>query len=244
MSDLLRNLSITLVEPEYPVNVGYVARLAKNFGVRRVYFVNPKVDLSAASIYAAHGADVLDRAETVEFGEIRRVHDLLVATTAIRARRKGNLVRRVMRPERAASYLRSAKSSSLVLGREATGLTNDEIRFCDVVTSVDTGSEYPTMNVSHSLAILLYLASRRDPSRVRPPSRSARELFARNLHELAVSARFQRHRSDRLGEIAKRVAVTSQTGEKEMLLMAGIFRRAVQTIKAENEFRAQTRSKT
>jgi len=95
---LLRNLSITLVEPEYPVNVGYVARLAKNFGVRRIYFVNPKVDLSAASIYAAHGADVLDRAKTVEFGELRRIHDLLVATTAIRARRRGNLVRRVLRP--------------------------------------------------------------------------------------------------------------------------------------------------
>ena len=69
-------------------------------------------------------------------------------------------------------------------------------------------------------------------------------MFARNLHELAVSARFQRHRLDRLGEIAKRIAVTSQTGEKEMLLMAGIFRRAVQTIKEEKKFRAQTRSKT
>ena len=74
--------------------------------------------------------------------------------------------------------------------------------------------------------------------------RSARELFARNLHELAVSARFQKHRSDRLGEIAKRIAVTSQTGEKEMLLMTGIFRRAVQTITRENKSRAQTRSKT
>ena len=178
LSDLLRNLSITLVEPEYPVNVGYVARLAKNFGVRRIFFVNPKVDLSAASIYAAHGADVLDRAETIGFRDLRRIHDLLVATTAIRARRKGNLVRKVMRPERAASYLRSAKSSSLVLGREATGLRNDEIRFCDVVTSVDTGTEYPTMNVSHSLAILLYLASRRDPTRVRLLSKSASTTLA------------------------------------------------------------------
>jgi hypothetical protein len=101
--------------------------------------------------------------KSVEFGELRRIHELLVATTAIRARRRRNLVRRVMRPERAASYLRSAKSSCVVLGREATGLRNDEIRFCDLVTSVDTGTEYPTMNVSHSLAILLYLASRGTP---------------------------------------------------------------------------------
>ena len=69
-------------------------------------------------------------------------------------------------------------------------------------------------------------------------------MFARNLHELAVSARFQKHRSDRLGEIAKRIAVTSRTGEKEVLLMTGIFRRAVQTIREESESRVQTRSKT
>ncbi len=228
---MLRGLSITLVEPEYPVNVGHVARLAKNFGVRRIYLVNPKVDLSAASIYAAHATDVLDRAESIEFEELRRTHDLLIATTAIRARRRGNLVRRVMRPERAASYLRSAKSSSLVLGRESTGLRNDEIKYCDAVTSVDTGAEYSTMNVSHALAIILYLVSRSDSSRITLPSRSARELFARSLYELAVSARLQKYRTDRLSEIAKRIAVTSQSGERETLLMTGIFRRAVHTIR-------------
>ncbi len=225
------------------MNVGYVARLAKNFGVGRIYFVNPKVDLSAASIYAAHGVDMLDRAETTDFGKLRKIHDLLVATTAIRGRRKGNLVRRIMKAERAATYIRSAKSPSLVMGRESTGLKNDEIRLCDVVTSIDTGTEYGTLNLSHALAILLYLTSTTDLSRVRLQSRSVRELFARNLYELGVSARFQKHRADRLSEAAKRIALTSQSGEKEMLLMTGIFRKAVQTIR-EKDSRSQVRSKT
>jgi len=240
---MLRNLSITLVEPEYPVNVGYVARLAKNFGVGRIFFINPKVDLSAASIYAAHGADILFRAETTDFERLRKTHDLLVATTAIKGRRKGNLVRRVAKPERAVMYIRSAKSPSLVLGRDSTGLKNDEIRQCDLVTSIDTGTEYGTLNLSHALTILLYLTSRRDSTRIQVQSRAVRELFALNLYELAVSARFQRHRIDKLREEAKRIALTSQSGEKEMLLMVGIFRKAVQMIR-EKKIRGQVRSKT
>jgi len=240
---LLQNLSVTLVEPEYPVNVGYVARLAKNFGVGRVYFVNPRVDLSAAGIYAAHAADLLEQAETTTFKKLRASHDLLVATTAIRARRRGNVLRRVVKPQRAAAYLRAANSPSLVLGREATGLKNEELRLCDVVTSIDTGTGYSTLNVSHALAILLYLASENDHSKVKVQSRITRELFAKNLYDLAISAKFQEHRRVKVNEVAKRIALTSQAGEKEMLFMTGIFRKAAQVIR-EQRSGNQTRSKT
>ena len=61
----LGNLSVTVVGAEYPVNLGYTARVMKNFGVRRLYLVDPKVDMRAASVYASHGADVLKDAEVV-----------------------------------------------------------------------------------------------------------------------------------------------------------------------------------
>jgi len=52
-------LSITIVGAEYPVNLGYTARLMKNFGLKRLYLVSPNCDMRAASVYASHGADVL-----------------------------------------------------------------------------------------------------------------------------------------------------------------------------------------
>ena len=60
-------------------------------------------------------------------------------------------------PEEAAGYVSSAKTPSLVFGRDTTGLRNEELARCDVVTSIATGTGYRTLNVSHSMSILLYV---------------------------------------------------------------------------------------
>ena len=60
---LPKGVSVTLVAPRYPVNLGHVARLVRNFGVERLYLVNPRVDISVAAVYASHASDVLDDAE-------------------------------------------------------------------------------------------------------------------------------------------------------------------------------------
>jgi tRNA/rRNA methyltransferase len=86
LKELHEILSVTVVGAEYPVNLGYIARLLKNFGVRRLYLVDPKVDMRAASVYASHGSDILEDAQVVTLGRVRKVHDFLLATTAIRAR--------------------------------------------------------------------------------------------------------------------------------------------------------------
>ena len=78
-------LSVTVVGAEYPVNLGYTARLMKNFGVERLYLVGARCDMRAASVYASHGSDILEGAEVVTLEKVRRIHDLLLATTAIRA---------------------------------------------------------------------------------------------------------------------------------------------------------------
>ena len=118
---------MTLVEPKYPVNVGHIARLLKNFGVKKLYLVNPGVDMSVAAIYASHASEVLDEAEVVTLRKVREEHELMVATTAVKATRKSNLVRKMVSPEELRPMLLSAGTSSLVFGRDSTGLTNEEI---------------------------------------------------------------------------------------------------------------------
>ena len=61
--------------------------------MRRLYLVDPRCDMRAASVYASHGADVLEDAEVVTLAKVRKTHDLLLATTAIRARRGANVSR-------------------------------------------------------------------------------------------------------------------------------------------------------
>lgn len=217
---------------EYPVNLGYTARLMKNFGLTRLYLVDPNCDMRAASVYASHGAEVLKEAEVVTLAKVRGNHDLLLGTTAIRARRGANIGRTAVKPEDAVSLALAAESASLVLGRDTTGLTNQELALCDVVTTVETGTDYKTLNVSHSAAILLYLAwrsSRRAAGGREGGSRASgerREAFAKYAYELALTSGMQRHRADRVVQVAKRVALKSEVSSKELGLLVSLMRRA------------------
>ncbi|MGH9917310.1 MAG: TrmH family RNA methyltransferase, partial [Nitrososphaerales archaeon] len=213
LSDLL---SVTVVGAEYPVNLGYTARLMKNFGVERLYLVGAKCDMRAASVYASHGSDILERAEAVTLAKVRKTHDLLLGTTAIRARRGANVSRTTVRPEDAVARIMAAESASMVFGRDTTGLTNEELALCDLVTTVDTRTDYRTLNVSHSVAILLYLASTAHAAvstmRVAATPRAARErreAFSRYAYQLAIASGMQKHRVERMVQIARRVALKS-----------------------------------
>jgi len=219
--------SVTLVEPNYPVNVGHTARLLKNFGVKKLYLVKPKIDISVAAVYASHASDVLDRAIVTTFENVREENELLVATTAVRASKKSNIIRKPIGPDCLRSILSSSRTSSLVFGRDTTGLTNDEIRICDVTTTIDTVPAYRALNLGHAVAIILYLASKGVGTSVRVQSRRAREVFAESLYELAVASKMPPHRVKNLFQAGKRIATTSDLTDAQLNLMTGVFRRAL-----------------
>lgn len=224
---LPEGFSVTVVEPQYPVNLGHVARLVKNFGVRKLYLVRPNVDMSVATVYSAHAADVLEKAELTTLEDVRRRNELLIASTAIRAKRKSNLARRTVRPEDIPRYVRSAKSSSLVLGRDTTGLTNEELAMCDVTTVLETGTRYRTLNVAHALAIMLYLASRSRAMARRGSSRTARQIFAENLAALASASRMPAHKVRTMEEAAARMAASSGLTDVQLSFLTGVLRKAL-----------------
>lgn len=227
-------LSVTLVEPKYPVNVGHVARLVKNFGVAKLYLVNPKVDMSVAAVYAAHASDVLDDARKVSFGRLRRENDLLVATTAVRASKGSNVIRRTVKPERVGEIVRAARTASLVFGRDTTGLTNEEIAQCDITTVIDTGTRYRTLNVGHAVAITLYLVSKgREKKSGSTQSRVARNLFADSFYELSLTARMPAHKVRSIREVGKRIASSAGLTDSQLHLMAGVFRKATLSRKVQ-----------
>jgi tRNA/rRNA methyltransferase len=223
-------VSVTLVGPEYPINVGYTARLAKNFGIRKLYLVEPRFDRRVATVYAAHGADIIEKAEEVSLDDVRRRHDLLVGTTAITATRKTNINRLNISPEEVTQYALASKSASLVLGRDTTGLKNEEIALCDIVTTIRTGTDYRTLNVSHSVAILLYVLSRTAIKKSQVPKLRERDAFATYAYELALASGLQKYRAERLKKLARRMTIRSQLDGKELGLLVSLMRKAVMTI--------------
>ncbi len=234
-------VTVTLVGSEFPINAGYTARLIKNFGVRKLYLVEPNFDRRVASVYAAHGSDVLEDAEEIDFDGLRKRHDLLIGTTAVTAIRRANVDRLTVTPEEVAGYVSSSKSASLVFGRDTTGLRNDELARCDMVTSIGTGTGYKTLNVSHSIGILLYVLSKSGLQSRKLPNLGERDMFATYAYQLAIAAGMQAHRAERLRKLARRMTLRSQLDGKELGLLVSLLRKAADAIPGATD---QTRSKT
>lgn len=158
----MTEFSIILVEPRYQGNIGSVARVMKNFGFRQLVLVNPPEILGEARAMAMHAGDILAGARIVEeFSEVKDEFDFLVATTSVIATDR-NPLRTPVSPEDLRESVALEGRIGLVFGREDYGLYNEEIEMCDLLVSIAASSEYPTLNLSHSVAVLLYEISRQE----------------------------------------------------------------------------------
>ena len=59
---VLNSIPVCVMEPTYPINLGYIARVMKNFGLSELFIINPQVKLSDAYPFASHGRDLIDSA--------------------------------------------------------------------------------------------------------------------------------------------------------------------------------------
>ena len=216
-------ISVALVEPKLAINVGYIARLMKNFGLKELLFIKPKFTASRARIFAVGGRDILDKAKVIDFNELR-AFDLLVGTTAIRAKSRLNITRDSVTPERLVGMLQNNSNACIVLGRESTGLTNRELSYCDVVVNIDTLTDYKTLNISHALAIILYEILAKGRSLKTAASKKERELLMSYTISLAQKSDYPKHKQEMLQTTMKRILARSSPTSKEVMLLVSLLR--------------------
>ena len=235
-----------MVEPQYHVNVGHVARLMKNFGLQQLYLINPHFDAEEAIRYAMHGSDVLAQSRTVTLQELRKKFDCVVGTTAIGATSRLNVLRESLSADQLAEIVRKGpgKSFCIVLGREASGMNNKELAACDLVCVIDTKTKYRTMNVAHALAVLLYEISRREPE---PPGRRGKKkvdqasrediaLLLQYVDKLADAGNFDAHKKPLLDAAVKKTLARSLPTAKDVMLMISLLRKGLLAIERNEKF--------
>ena len=153
---------VVLVEPAGPINVGSVARLCANFEVQELRLVKPVCDPldREACRMAVHGLALLRTA--------RRCTSLLEAVADCRrvvasCGRLDHGSIPLHSPEDALRWLVSSGADpsddqpvAVVFGREDRGLTNDELRLCQRVLTLRSAGSYPSLNLSHAVAVVLH----------------------------------------------------------------------------------------
>ena len=156
-------LRTVLVEPKSEENIGAVARVLKNFGFYNLYMVKPPGTGigSKARTVASHARDLLARARIVSAIE-EAVEDasIVVGTTSKRGISRSKQLRMgALTPYQLKERLKEENKDgilALLFGREDIGLLNEELKRCDMVVSIPTSPDYPVMNLSHAVAIVIY----------------------------------------------------------------------------------------
>ncbi|MCG8633641.1 MAG: RNA methyltransferase [Desulfobacterales bacterium] len=155
------NLYVILVRPQGPLNIGSVCRAMKNFGFTRLRLVSPCREYKSlqAKKMALTAFHILEDAEIFDT-LADALHDIHTAYGT--TRRFGKYRKNFLTPGTAGRQISGGDpgiKSALVMGPEDTGLETQDLDLCQHFITIPTHDGYPSMNLSHSLAVLLYEVS-------------------------------------------------------------------------------------
>ena len=153
-----KTLKVVLVEPAGPINVGSVARLCENFSVHELRLVSPKCDYLAfeAKKMAVRGAKILGKAKV--YKDLNSALSDCSRIIATCGRKEHGEIPLNSNKDALSWAFRSERKETiaLVFGREDRGLSNEELLKANKVISLNTSEHYPSLNLSHAVAIVLH----------------------------------------------------------------------------------------
>lgn len=162
-----------IVEPEIPENTGFIARLAANFDFS-LRIVDPDFNLEEARKTAKNAQEKLRNAKIYDSVE-DAVNDLdyVVGTKPGKGK--------------ALEEFETSENTSVMIGRESSGLSNMELDLCDAVVYIET-SGYSSLNQSHAAGVLFHKLQTTEDSGEKGVTRGQINKLGRLLPESALEA--------------------------------------------------------
>ncbi len=153
-----KTLKVVIVEPAGPINVGSVARLCENFSVHELRIVSPKCNYLAqeAKKMAVRGIKILEKAKI--YKDLNSALSDCTRVIATCGRKDHGKIPLISNKDAMCWALESERQETiaLVFGREDRGLSNEELLKAHKVISLNTNENYPSLNLSHAVAIVLH----------------------------------------------------------------------------------------
>ncbi len=151
-------IDIVLVAPLYDGNVGFAARVMKNFGFTRLVLIDPCELGNEAKARASHAQDVLLAAERCTMEDVFARSNIVVATTGEVSKSVCTPMRMPFcTPRELREHIMALDGRiSILFGRENWGLNNEEVKKSDIICTIPTAEEYPILNLSHAVGVVCY----------------------------------------------------------------------------------------
>jgi tRNA/rRNA methyltransferase len=213
----------------------------KNFGFESLTIVGEHPELQPLSSWWASGADdVVQRATFTPafFDAIRDAH-VTIATSSLRGRTTPANLTPFDVAELFAS-LGDDQTMALVLGREDSGLTREEVMACQRTAVIPTHPDFPTMNLAQAVGVFCFALSqiRRTPN----PRELAPAALIERLHERAQALLMETgflhdNNPDRVYDDLRAIAARSDLDAREATILLGIIHQIEWKLGASRESR-------
>ncbi len=151
-------IHFVMVKPRVPENIGAAARALETMGFDSLILVEPNGHQEDKCRWVATKAyHLIEQAEIcLSLEEAIVDMDIVVGTTA-KAR---NLHHEFLTPGKLRESLELkagvAENVAIVFGPEDSGLSNAQLKLCDLITNIPTQSEYGILNLAQALMIYTY----------------------------------------------------------------------------------------
>lgn len=184
-------VTVALVRPRNPGNLGSAARAARNFGAA-LALLDPRCgsDHPDALAYASGAEGTLRGAALLaSWEELEKRADVVLALTALRGRKARGLPP-AWTWAAARREVAAGRRLVLVFGPERAGLTTEELRRAAGRLSLPASPEFPTLNLAQAVAASLALiASGRSRTAGRRPAAAEPLASAAQLARLTSALR-------------------------------------------------------
>ncbi len=222
------NAAVVLVEPENAGNVGSVARVMTNFGLKELVVVNPACDLKSDECrkLASRAYGIVEEARIVSgFEKALEGFDFVIGTTA-KTSAGYDVVRQCYSVREFSEEVKNVDGRiALVFGRESTGLTNEELAKCDVVLTIPTSKQYSALNLSHAVAVVLYELFSAKQSSIRKADSAQKKALLKSFNEFVDSLDGLRDK-DSVKRMFANVVNRSLIAGAEAGTLTGVFKKA------------------
>lgn len=152
-------ISVVLVSPRNPLNIGAVARAMANFGFSHLTVVAPYEPHWREARSAIGAPELLANArETATLAEPIRDSTLVLGTGTLTHRKPEQPVTSLdqLAPFITSELDQPSGKISIVFGPEKHGLTREDLSFCHHLVEIPTDTRQPSMNLGQAAAVCLY----------------------------------------------------------------------------------------
>ncbi len=227
-------ITVALLQPETPENIGFICRAMKNFDLIKLILIDPQCDYKdeKALKTSKHAKDILKKSVTKPydyFKKLKNDFDVVIGTTSVLGR-DYNIPRTPVTPDKLFEKVKNEKVA-IVFGREGSGLNNEEIKECDIITTIPSSKKYPALNISHAAIIIFYelykkLGEKKVNEHIEPASSQDKEILMMLLDDLLDSLDFSTEEKKETQRITwKRLFNQAMLSKREAFAVMGLLRK-------------------